>query len=89
METELQMFYCNQIDPEYAYNKLVGLDDIFRWHNVWTDGVTERKMETWEQCEDEIQNIFKENLDFENIDREAREGNTLELKETERYLYFY
>ena len=30
METELQMFYCNQIDPEYAYNKLVGLDDIFR-----------------------------------------------------------
>ena len=46
-------------------------------------------METWEQCEDEIQNIFKENLDFENIDREAREGNTLELKETEKYLYFY
>ena len=46
-------------------------------------------METWEQCEDEIQNIFKENLDFENTDREAREGNTLELKETERYLYFY
>ena len=30
METELQEFYCNQIDPEYAYNKLVGLDDIFR-----------------------------------------------------------
>ena len=26
METGLQEFYCNPIDPEYAYNKLVDLD---------------------------------------------------------------
>ena len=35
------------------------------------DGVTERKGETWEQREEEIQNIFKEKLGFENINIET------------------
>ena len=30
METELQEFYNNQIDPEYIYNKLVDLEDSSR-----------------------------------------------------------
>ena len=34
------------------------------------DGDIERKGETWEQCKDEIQNIFKEKLSLENIDIE-------------------
>ena len=36
----------------------------------WCYGVTERKGETQEQCEEELQNIFKEKLDLENIDIE-------------------
>ena len=62
METELQEFYYNQIDPEYVYNKLVELEDRPRRCNLQIDGVTERKGTTWEQCEDEIQNILKEKL---------------------------
>ena len=69
-ETELQEFYNNQVDPEYIYNKLVDVEDRSRRYNLRIGGVTERKGETWEQCEGEIQNIFKEKLDLENIDIE-------------------
>ena len=70
METELQEFYNNQIDPDYIYNKLVDLEDRSRRCNLRIDGVTEKKGETWEQCEEEIQNIFKEKLGLENINIE-------------------
>ena len=50
IETELQEFYNNQIDPEYVYIKLVDLEDRSRRWNLRIDGVTERKGETWEQC---------------------------------------
>ena len=70
METELQEFYNNQRDPEFVYNKLVDLGDRYRRCNPRINGVTERKGETWEQCEYEIQNIFKEKLGLENIDIE-------------------
>ena len=72
METELQEFYNNQIDPDYIYNKLVDLEDRSRRCNLRIDGVTEKKFETWEQCEEENQNVFKEKLGVENIniDRE-------------------
>ena len=45
METELQEFYNNQIDPEYIYNKLVDLEDRSRCH-LGIDGVNEKKDET-------------------------------------------
>ena len=66
MEAELQEFYNNQIDPGYVYNKLVDLEDRSRRCNLRIDGVTE----TWEQGEEEIQNIFKEKLGLEKIDIE-------------------
>ena len=34
------------------------------------DGVTVRKGKTWEQCEEEIRNIFKEKLGLESIEIE-------------------
>ena len=59
METEL-------LDPEYVYNKLViDLEDRSRSCNLQIDGVAERK------GEDEIKNIFKGNLQLENIDIEG------------------
>ena len=70
METELQEFYNNQIDPDYIYNKLVDLEDRSRRCNLRIDGVTEKKGETWEHCEEEIQNVFKEKLGLENKQRE-------------------
>ena len=70
MKTKLEEFYSNQIDPEHVYNKLVDLEDRSRRRNLRIDGVTERKGETWEECEEEIQNIFKEKLGLENIDIE-------------------
>ena len=40
METELQEFNNNQIDPEYVYNKLVDLEDRSRRCDLRIDGVT-------------------------------------------------
>ena len=71
IETEPYEIYNNQIDPEYVYNKLVDLEDRCRRCNLRIDGMTQRKGEIWERCEDEIQNIFKEKLVPENIDIET------------------
>ena len=46
IDTELQEFYNNQIDPQYVYNNLVDLEDRSRRCDLRTDGVTERKGET-------------------------------------------
>ena len=51
MDTELQEFYNNQVDPQYSYNKLVDLEDRSRRCNLGIDAVTERKGEIWEEWE--------------------------------------
>ena len=70
MEIELQEFYNNQIDTEFVYKKLVDLGDRSRRSNLRTDGVAEKRGETWRQCEDEVNDVFKEKLDLENINIE-------------------
>ena len=67
IETRLQEFYNNQIDPECVYNNLVDLEDRLIRCNPRMERITEKKGETWEQCEKETQNIFKEKLGLENI----------------------
>ena len=54
IETELQEFYNNPIDPKYVYNELLDFEDRSRRCNPRIDGVTQRKGEIWEQCDDEI-----------------------------------
>ena len=67
METKLQEFCNNQIDPECVSNNLVDLEDRYRRCNLRIERIIEKKGETWEQCEKETQNIFKEKLGLENI----------------------
>ena len=45
---------------------MADVEDRRRRCNLRIDGVTERKGETREQCEDETQNIFKEQLGLES-----------------------
>ena len=54
---------------------MVGLEDRSRRCNLRIDVVTERKGETWEQCEEEIQKNFKEKLGLKNIDIERAHGS--------------
>ena len=54
IETELQEYYNNQIDPKYVYNELLDFEDRSRRCNPRIDGVTQRKGEIWEQRDDEI-----------------------------------
>ena len=58
MEIDLQEFGNNQINSEYVYNKLVDLERRSRRCTLRIDSVTERKDETLEQYEEEIQNSF-------------------------------
>ena len=62
MKIELQVIYVHQKDPEYICRPGIC--------NLQIDGVAKRKSLTWEQCEDEVQNIFKVNLNHKNIDIE-------------------
>ena len=80
METKLQELYNNQIDPECVYNNLADLEDRSRRCNLRLERITEKKGETWERCEQEIQNIFKEKLGLENINIE-RESTSLKRKD--------
>ena len=71
LEVELQEFHKNQLDSEYVYNKFVDLEDGSRRYNLRVDGATERKGAAWEECKEEVQNVFKVKLSLENIDIEG------------------
>ena len=49
---------------------MVDLEDRSRRCKLRINNVTVRKCKTWEQCEEEIQNIFKEKIGLENIEIE-------------------
>ena len=55
--------YDYQVDPDYVTNKLIDLEDRSRRNNLRIDGIPESKNETWEKCEEEVQKVFKENLE--------------------------
>ena len=45
------------MDPEYVTNKLIDLEDRSRRNNLRIDGISDSRNETWEECEEEIQNV--------------------------------
>lgn len=56
-----------QIDPDYVYEKLVDLEDRSRRNNLRIYGVEETHNETWEKCEEHVEEIFREKLGLPNI----------------------
>ena len=59
--------YDYQVDPEYVTNKLIDLEDRSRCNNLRIDGISESRNETWEECEEEIQKVFNEELGVRNV----------------------
>ena len=57
--------YDYQLDPTLIEDKLIDLKDRSRRNNLRVDGIKERPNETWEDCENELYKLFKENLDIE------------------------
>ena len=50
------------MDPEEVSSKLIELEDRSRRNNLRIDGIKEKPNETWEECEENVQEMIKENL---------------------------
>ena len=83
IEHRIEEVYNYQIDPEYVEQKLIDLEDRSRRNNLRVDGILETPGETWEDCEEKLQQVFQEKLDLEcpiEIERahrtSSRQNNT-------------
>ena len=56
--------YGYQLDSAFIEDKLINLKNQSRWNNVRIDGINERLNETWEDCEEAQDTLFKESLDI-------------------------
>ena len=66
LDERIREIYEWQLDPEYVHNKLVDLEDRSRRNNLRIDGIKEKAGESWEDCEAEVEKLFREKLDIEH-----------------------
>ena len=72
---QIERIYDYQVDLEYAEEKLIGLDNRFMRNNLRIDGIQETPGETWENCEEKLQQVFHEKLGLKwtiEIEQEQR-----------------
>ena len=50
------------MDPEEVSSKLIKLEDRSHRNNLRIDGIEEKPNETWEECEENVQQMIKEKL---------------------------
>ena len=54
--------YDTQIDAEFVHKKLIDLKDRWRRNNLRIYEVRETNYETWEKCEEHVEQVFSEKL---------------------------
>ena len=52
--------YGYELDLAFIEDKLIDLEDRARRNNLKVDGIKRRPNETWEECEKELETLFKE-----------------------------
>ena len=62
IEHRAEEIYDYQINPDYVEQKLIVLEDRSRRNNLRVDGVLETSGETWEDCEEKLEQVFQEKL---------------------------
>ena len=67
LENQCNELYNNIFESGYFYNKLLDLEHRSRRNNLRIDGIAEGLNERWEQCEKQLQNMFKEKFGLDNI----------------------
>ena len=68
------------------HNKLVDLEDHSRRNNPKMDGIKEKVGQSWEDCEAEVEKLFREKLDIEDkiiIERAHRAKKTKNSKKNQ------
>ena len=58
LKNQCNDLYNDSLEPEYFNNKLNDLEDRSRRNNLRIDGMAEGPNESWEQCEEQLQNAF-------------------------------
>ena len=71
LQSDTQEIYEYQIDPKYVQDKLTELEDRSRRNNIRIDGIKEMKGETWNDCEEEVQDMFAQKLGLDGIETEC------------------
>ena len=66
LDERIREIYEWKLDPEYVHNKLVDLKDRSRRNNLRIDGIKEKVGESLDDCEAEVEKLFREKLDIEN-----------------------
>ena len=56
-----------QIDPKFVHNKLIDLEDRSRRNNLKIYAVTKMNDETWEKCQEHVEQVFSEKLGLKKI----------------------
>ena len=67
LENQCNKLCNNSLQSEYFCNKLLDLENRSRRNNLRIDGITEGPSESWEQCEEQLQDVFKEKLGLNNV----------------------
>ena len=70
LESDIQETYEYQIDPKYVQDKLTDLEDKSRENNIRIDGIKETKGETWNDCEEKVQDMFAQKLGLDDTETE-------------------
>ena len=71
LQEQIHELWDYQVDLErleFTERKIIELEDRSRTNNRGIDGITEKKNETWDECEQEVQSLIKDKLGIaENI----------------------
>ena len=66
LDEQIREIYEWQLYPGYVHNKLVDLEDGPKRNNLRIDGIKKKDGEIWEDCEAEVENLFREKLYIED-----------------------
>ena len=58
IEQQIEEIYYYQIDLDHVKQKLIDLDDRSRRNNLRVDRILETLEDTWEDCEEKLQQVF-------------------------------
>ena len=70
LDSDIQEIYEYQIDPKYVQDKLTESEDRSCRNNRRIDGIKETKGETWNDCEEKVQDMFAQKMGLDGVEIE-------------------
>ena len=58
--------FNSQVDSDFVCDKMIDLEDRSIRNNLRICGISESKYETWEKCEEKVDEVFREKLGVDN-----------------------